>query len=81
MPGQKVKCPKCGAIFPVKSPVGRKPLNIPVNKIYDALRDNPSIAAAANRLGCSRGYLYKVLKTEGERWNDIPINARIAIGK
>jgi len=57
-----IKCPKCGASIPVASPTGRKPLNIPVKKVYDSLRNNPNITAAAQELGCSRGYIYKKLK-------------------
>jgi len=44
---------------------GRRPLNIPVNKVYDALRLHSSVTEAANELGCSRAYIYKVLKAAG----------------
>ena len=41
--------------------IGRKPLNITVNLICDALRDSSTVAHAAKKLGCSRGYIYKEL--------------------
>jgi len=45
--------------------LGRKPLNITVTKVCDALRLHFSVLAAANELGCSRAYIYKVLKANG----------------
>ena len=39
--------------------VGRKPRNIPVNNIYDALNHCLTIEAAAVRLGVSKAYIYK----------------------
>jgi len=44
---------------------GRLPLNITVNKVYDALQRHRSVTAAARELGCSRGYIYKVLRESG----------------
>ena len=44
---------------------GRRPLNIVVTKVCDALRLHRSVLAAANELGCSRAYIYKVLKADG----------------
>ena len=44
---------------------GRRPLNIAVLKVYDALRLHRSVLTAANELGCSRAYIYKVLKADG----------------
>jgi len=44
---------------------GRRPLNITVTNVYDALRLHQSVPAAAQELGCSRGYIYKVLKADG----------------
>ena len=38
---------------------------MPVINVYDALRLHRSVLAAANELGCSRAYIYKVLKAEG----------------
>ena len=45
--------------------VGRKPLNIPVNNICDALQACSSISAAARTLTCSRGYIHKELAKYG----------------
>jgi len=45
--------------------LGRPRLNIPVNKVYDALQRHHSVTTAARELGCSRGYIYKVLKERG----------------
>jgi len=41
--------------------VGRKPLNIPVVNICNALREGASTAAAARELKCSRSYIMKEL--------------------
>ncbi len=38
---------------------------MPVTNVYDALQHNRSVLAAANELGCSRAYIYKVLKANG----------------
>jgi hypothetical protein len=61
-----VKCPHCGGKVVVNG-FGRRPLNIPVIKVYDALQRHRSVTAAAEELGCSRGYIYKILKTG---WQD-----------
>ena len=60
----KVQCPNCGETIAVNG-LGRKPFNMPVIKVYDALRLHRSVQAAANSLECSRGYIYKVLKANG----------------
>jgi hypothetical protein len=57
----KVLCPYCGNSIMVGSS-GRKPFNIPVTKVCDALKLHHSVLMAANQLGCSRAYIYKVLK-------------------
>jgi hypothetical protein len=59
-----VQCPQCGETVAVNG-LGRKPLAMPVTKVCDALRLYRDVLAAANSLGCSRGYIYKVLKTGG----------------
>ena len=56
-----VQCPHCGGTVAVNG-FGRRPLNIVVTKVCDALRLHRSVLAAANELGCSRAYIYKVLK-------------------
>lgn len=60
-------CPNCGTKVPVgvTNRLGRKPLDISVKNICDTLQDCRDIALAAEKLGCSRGYIYKVLKSEG----------------
>ena len=60
----KVQCPHCGKSVMVNG-IGRKPFNMSVTKVYDALRLHRDVLAAANELGCSRAYIYKVLKADG----------------
>ena len=45
--------------------IGRKLLNISVNKVCDALQGHSTVLEAALELGCSRGYIYKTLKAAG----------------
>jgi molybdenum-dependent DNA-binding transcriptional regulator ModE len=59
-----VECPHCGKPVAVNG-FGRPRLNITVNKVYDALQRHHSVTAAARELGCSRGYIYKVMKERG----------------
>jgi transposase-like protein len=59
-----VECPHCGKPVAVNG-FGRPRLNIPVNKVYDALQLHHSVTAVARELRCSRGYIYKVLKESG----------------
>lgn len=60
----KIECPNCGELVVIHG-FGRKPLNIDVIKVCDALRRCQNVKAAADELGCSRGYIYKVLKSKG----------------
>jgi hypothetical protein len=60
----KVKCSHCGNSVTIKG-IGRKPLNIAVTNVCDALQLHRSVALAANELGCSRAYIYKALKADG----------------
>lgn len=46
---------------------GRRPLNIPVTKVCDALQLCQSVTKAANELKCSRAYIYKILKASSLR--------------
>ncbi len=64
-----VHCPHCGEIIVVNG-LGRKAFNMPVTKVYDALRLHRDVLAAANSLGCSRAYIYKVLKAGGMTGKD-----------
>ena len=59
-----VRCPNCGQDVAVHG-LGRKPLAITVNNVYDALQKHSNVVAVANELGCSRAYIYKVLKENG----------------
>ena len=65
-----IQCPKCGQKVVVNG-LGRKVLNIPVKNVYDALLAHGSVAAAANELGCSRAYIYKVVKANGLKLKDV----------
>jgi hypothetical protein len=56
-----IKCPHCGKPVPVKG-IGRKPLGIPVKIVCDTVQAHSTVSAAALELGCSRGYIYKILK-------------------
>ena len=57
----KVQCPNCGEQVEV-SGLGRKPLNIPLKIVYEALQTHQSVVSAAQQLGCSQGYIYNCLK-------------------
>ncbi len=49
-----IQCPKCGEKVEVNG-LGRKPLNIPLKNVYEALRAHSSVEEAANELRCSQG--------------------------
>lgn len=66
----KIQCPECGNSITVNG-LGRKSLNIAVKNVYDAIQHNPSVTLAAAELGCSRAYIYKVLKAEGKTAKEI----------
>ena len=51
----------CGSEV-IISGLGRKAINLPVIKVCDALRLCHTVSATAGKLGCSRAYIYKVLK-------------------
>jgi hypothetical protein len=61
----KVFCPHCGESVEVNG-LGRKRLDIPVKNVYDALAKHPTVKAAAEFLGCSRGYIYLILAKHKE---------------
>ena len=73
----KVQCPDCGKTIEIKG-IGRRPLNIVVTKVCDALQLHRSVVLAANELGCSRGYIYKVLKADGLTAADV-IKAKVTV--
>jgi hypothetical protein len=60
----EISCPACGAKIAVNG-LGRTPLNIPVTKVCDLLKRYSSVPPVAEVLGCSRAYVYKVLKANG----------------
>lgn len=65
-----VICPKCGEKVGVNG-LGRKPLGIPLKNVCDAIQAHGSVAGAASELGCSRGYIHKLLKTNGLSLKDV----------
>ena len=60
----QVECPNCGKSITVNS-LGRKPLGIAVKIVLDTLQDCRSITLAAEKLRCSRAYIYLELKKHG----------------
>jgi len=65
-----IECPKCGEKVVVKG-LGRKPLDIPLKNVYECIRKYRSVARAAQELGCSQGYIFKVLKGNGLTLRDV----------
>lgn len=66
-----MQCPHCGETVVVKYVGGRKPLNLPLNNIYDALRARRSVASAAQELGCSPAYIFGILKANKMKVKDV----------
>ena len=66
----KVQCPHCGKSVVVNG-LGRRPLNIPLKNVCECLRKHRSTVAAAQELGCSQGYIFKVLKDNGLKLKDV----------
>ena len=66
----KARCQKCGEMVAVNG-LGRKPLAIPVTIVCDTLKACSSVNAAAEKLNCSRAYIYKVLKANGLSLGDV----------
>ena len=64
-----IQCPHCGGQVAVNG-FGRRPLNITVKNVCDALEKHHNVAAAAEELICSRGYIYKVLDENGLNIDD-----------
>jgi hypothetical protein len=65
-----VQCPHCGGTVMVNG-FGRRPLNIAVIKVCDALRLHRNVLGTASELGCSRAYIYKVLKVNGLKLKNV----------
>ncbi len=59
-----ITCPYCGKVAATLG-IGRAATNIVVTDICDALRLYRSVPTAAEKLGCSRALVYKVLKANG----------------
>ena len=59
-----ITCPYCGKVAATLL-LGRPTSNIGVIKVCDTLRLCCSVPLAAGELGCSRAYIYKVLKANG----------------
>ena len=66
----KIQCPNCGHSVVVNG-LGRKPLNIPLKNVFECLTRHCSVAAAANELNCSQGYIFGVLKANGLKLKDV----------
>ena len=65
-----VQCPHCGKSVVVNG-LGCKPLNIPLKNVFECLTRHCSVAAAANDLNCSHGYIFGVLKANGLELKDV----------
>jgi len=65
-----IPCPHCGKSVAVNG-LGRKPLNIPLKNVCECLEKHRSVAETANELGCSQGYIFKVLKANGLNLEDV----------
>ena len=65
-----IPCPHCGKSVVVNG-LGRKPLNIPLKNVCEALRTHCNVVAAAKELNCSQGYIFGVLKANGLRLRDV----------
>ncbi len=63
------KYPHCGKSAMVKG-LGRKPLNIPLKNVCEALHTHCNVAAA-NELNCSQGYIFNALKGHGLKLKDV----------
>jgi len=65
-----VQCPHCGKLVVVNG-LGRKPLNIPLKNVCEALEIYRSVRAAARELNCSQGYIFNALKANGLKLKDV----------
>ena len=65
-----VQCPNCGESVVVNG-LGRKPLNIPLKNVCEALQAQHNIVAAARELGCSPAYIFGVLKANRLKLKDV----------
>ena len=65
-----VQCPHCGGMVVVNG-LGRRRLNIPLKNVCESLQAHCNVMAAVNELGCSQGYIFKVLKDNGLKLKDV----------
>jgi len=65
-----VQCPNCGKPVMVNG-LGRKPLNIPLKNVCEALQAHRNVVVAAQELNCSQGYIFNVLKANGLKLKDV----------
>ena len=72
-----ITCPHCGKVAATLS-LGRSASNIVVIEVCDALRLCRSVPAAAEKLGCSRALIYKILKANGGTAVDV-ISGKVTI--
>lgn len=70
-----IKCTNCGEFIAVNG-LGRKPLNIPLKNVCEALQVHRNVSMAAKELNCSEGYIFNVLKTNGFKLKDIIAKVR-----
>ncbi len=70
-----VQCPHCGKPVAVNS-LGRRPLNIPLKNVCEALRTYRSVVAAARELNCSPGYIFNALKANGLKLREVIANGK-----
>jgi len=66
----KVQCPNCGGSVVVNG-LGRKPLNIPLKNVCEALQVHRNVKAASQELDCSEAYIFGVLKANGLKLKDV----------
>ena len=67
-----ITCPHCGKLVATLS-LGRPATKIAVIEVCDALRLHQNVPAAAERLGCSRALIYKLLKANRLNINDFKV--------
>jgi hypothetical protein len=65
-----ILCPHCGKSVVVNG-LGRKPLNITLKNVCDALQARNSVVEAAKELGCSPAYIFGALKANRLKLKDV----------
>jgi len=67
----KVECPHCDKKHEVTLVIGRPRLNYSIINVCDVLRSQKTVRGAAEKLGCSPGYIYKLLGQDGIKPKDL----------